>query len=105
MQGLTKSGNVRRGKLARGAEEHAPTIASQLRARLGRSGAAAWRARAAMGPLAQRETGHDPATVAIAKAIQLKISKFGTKPKRFMYNSIPVALAELNRFVLESLAD
>ena len=105
MQGLTKAGNVRTSGFARGAREHATSIGGELNQKLGRAGAKAWRARAAQGPLAKRETGHDPATVAIAKAIQLKIARSGTKPRRFMANSVPAAMDYLDGFVREAMAD
>lgn len=112
MQGLTAKGNVKSNRI-RGVhflvkdprKEAARNIAQQLRSRLGRSGASAWRARASQGPLAQRETGHDPATVAIARAIQMKIARSGTKPRRYMQATIPEALDALALFVGEALPD
>lgn len=105
LQGLTKSGLVRRGRFPAGSttREHAQSVASQLRGKLGRRGAAAWRARAALGPLAARETGTDPATVAIARAIQRAIAKRGTRPHRYMLAAVPEAMRNLDEFVREAL--
>jgi hypothetical protein len=107
LQGLTPSGRVRPNRLTYGLvknwkREPARIIASQLQARLGRAGAASWRAAAkAAGSLAEA----DPAVVSIARAIQMKIKHFGTKPHRFMAGGVPIAIAQLDRFVREALPD
>lgn len=116
LQGLTKTGAITRAQVRWGSAagrggfsassaSSARTIAKSLRGSLGREGAVAWRARAEMGPLAARELGDDPATVVIARAIQMAIAKRGTKPQRFMAASVPSAASFLDKFVRAALPD
>lgn len=115
MQGLSSSGGIRkiterRWKSAAnigGGMVHslqmAQVIARTLRQKLGAKGAAAWRERAALGSVARSELGADPATVAVARAIQMSIKKRGTKPYRFMAGAVPYAEQMLDRLAREAL--
>ena len=103
LQGLTRAGNVARSSSRRLAP--ARIIAQQLRGKLGQSGAKAWRARMVLGSLSQRESGADPATLQVARAIQRAIATRGTKPHRYMFDSVPASLQFLDTFVKEALPD
>jgi hypothetical protein len=116
MQGITASGRVIRNQ-TRGIptvrtvrREAARAVGSMLRQRLGSAHAAAgWRRDAVLG--SDRVTGNagakdaDPAVVAVARAIQAKIAKSGTKPHRFMLSAVPSAVEFLDGFVKAALPD
>lgn len=115
-EGLTATGIVRsevagwRRAAAHGATRveafrTARVIAKQLKGRLGRAGAAQWRANMTSGSLARSEFGVDPAVVAIARSIQMSIAKHGTKPSRYMARAVPQALAYLEAAAREALPD
>ena len=114
MQGLTKSGRVAKENWLQAAKKSAYAvgemqvsrrIARSIRESLGRQGAADWRARTAMGPLAAREIGHDPAVVAIARAIQMAIAKRGTRPRKFMQRAVEPVTKLLAENVRAALPD
>jgi hypothetical protein len=114
VQGLTKTGNVasehwlrnaKKSGYAVGAARTAQTIAKSLRGTLGRKGAAEWRARTEMGSLAAQELGHDPAVVAIARAIQMAIAKRGTKPRRYMQMAVPRTETLLGKYARAALPE
>jgi hypothetical protein len=75
-------------------------VAHSIKLALGRkAGAAAkWRKNAEMGAV-------DPATIAVAQAIRMKIAKNGTKPFRFMQAAITPAMVFLDTFVKAALED
>ena len=108
IQGLSAKGNlirlprsvkVFRNQVSRG-RYHARTVAAEIRNQVGGSeGAAAWRAHT------MNDSGVLPATLAVARAIQMKIKNVGTKPRRFMLNSIPIAEAFLDYYVKQALTD
>lgn len=110
IQGLTTGGRVKRVKdgprawRARAAE----TIASRLHEKMGSKSAASWRAHAqnavrALTPSTLGKLDADPAVVSVARAIQMKIARKGTKPTRFVGTSVPQAVVELDRFVRQAL--
>ena len=81
--------------------EAARSVATALRSSLGKSGAAAWRSKAAAaGSLADA----DPAVVAIARAIQQRIALAGTKPYRYMAAGQTFAAEHLDRLVRLALS-
>lgn len=118
LQGLTMAGGVKSNRARKTntvkdtRREAARVIAASLRNRLGRSGAAEWRQHMgrlydvsadARANLAGAEA--DPAVVAIARAIQGKIAKAGTKPHPFVADSVEPTTRVLDRFVKEALED
>lgn len=115
LQGLTAGGGMKRARLGPLADPikegrryaaawrraSAEGIASSLRKRLGRKGAAWWKsnALAVSRGHASYVGGADPDTLAIARAIQQKIARVGTKPTRFMQSSTGDAHALFDRFM------
>lgn len=111
LQGLTQFGHLhrrRRQDVMTASEQSrfdaAQAIGKALRDRLGMSGAASWKQRTLHAP-SGGAAGADPATVAIARAIQQKIAKRGTRPRRYMMAAIEPARRYLDRFVKEALPD
>lgn len=105
LQGITKKGNVVRNATPgtpqrEGSGVAARTVGNAIARQLdGRAKSMiAWRNRANMGAV-------DPATLAVAKAIQMSIAKSGTKPFRFMMQGVPVAMSALDDFVTAALQD
>lgn len=107
IQGLTIKGNVRHQNIGSPkalSEQRFNTnvksagVALLLKRQLKTSSALSkWRVNAGLGAV-------DPATIAVAQAIQHMIAKNGTKPFRFMRSGIPTAVAFLDLFVKEALA-
>jgi len=96
----SKSGS---GAMSRNA---ARSIGEALKKQVGgKAGLAAWHARASQGSLAQSELGHDPATVAVARAIQNKIAVAGTRPHKYMMRAVEPAIGFLDGFVQQALPD
>lgn len=96
LQGLSKGGGLKSRRFVgplteqkQGKQDSARSIAASIRGKVGRKGAAAWVANA----------GEDPATVEIARAIQQAIGRHGSKPHHYMGDSVPQAVAFLDRFV------
>jgi hypothetical protein len=110
IQGLTKSGGLRKWKVTTptGSDSRAAaqSVAGALRGRLGRQGAASWRANAQgrMSAAGGPAEDADPATVAVARAIQAGIAKHGTKPSWYARRALPEIKRELDRFVREAMA-
>lgn len=109
VQGLTDKGGVKNNRSRQGfilnpRKEHAYTVASEVRARLGKSGAAQWKHQERL-RLETSSAMVDPTTIAIARAIQHAISVRGTKPHRFMMAGVPVAKNFLSGFVADALPD
>jgi hypothetical protein len=75
-------------------------IAHLIHAEVGgkNNAAAKWRRNAELGAV-------DPATIAVAQAIRMKIAKNGTKPFRFMQAGITPAMVFLDTFVKSALED
>lgn len=114
LQGLTKSGGVRKENWLKAAKKSAyavgemqvsRSIARSLRQSMGRAGAAAWRGGMELGSLARRELGHDPAVVEIARAIQMAIAKRGTRPRRYMQRAVEPVTRMLAVNVKNALPD
>lgn len=126
LHGLTNSGgvkSVRPGNLANPEQWAAKyskqmksaasfAIAKALRGKMGRKGAAEWKAHmggllaVSANPKANLGAAEaDPAVVAIARAIQHKIAKQGTKPVRYMLKTVPDARDNLAHYVQEALKD
>lgn len=92
MQGLTRAGKVIKNRTRYGVirdprKEAARTIATAL----------SQRSRGGSTPVDAAEQ--------VARAIQQKIATAGTRPQRFMAQSIPQALSYLDQFVNEALPD
>lgn len=101
LQGLTVHGHVRTDRwIQKRRNAPAKSVAQEIRTRLGRHGAAQWRANA--GTPAGED---DPVTLDIARRIQHAISVNGTKPHKYMMAGIPIAREELAHFVSEGLPD
>jgi hypothetical protein len=106
LRGVTKNGNFRRssswlgGAKTAGSAKASRSVASALYQHIGQGqkGLAAWHKQTKAGVV-------DPATVAVARAIQAAIAKGGTKPFRFMYAGITTAMVALDTFVKEALPD
>ena len=115
IQGISLKGNIKRHSLlaitprsaqeegsmrARASVAHAlsMSIGGKSNGRASHQSMAAWRNRANMGAV-------DPATLAVAKAIQLSIAKSGTKPFRFMFQGIHIAMHALDEFVTAAMPD
>lgn len=112
IQGLTKSGGLRKFKApaptaqASNTRAAARSVAMALQARVGRQGAASWRSNAQgrMSAAGGPAEDADPATVAVARAIQQGIAKHGTKPSWYARRALPEVRRELDRFVREAMA-
>lgn len=113
LQGLTATGRVTRTRRQdvlsaseQGTTDASRRIANAIRGKTGgRKGAMAWRARAALGSLAHQELGVDPATRAIARAIQMVIAKRGTRPRKYMMRGVDPTTRYLDEFVRAALPD
>ena len=111
MQGLTSHGNVKSNRARSGSQfvqrdepkdwrrEASRHIATALRARMGKQGAAAWTS--TPGPA----TMANPAVVAVARAIQAAIAKRGTKPFKFMQKSVGEVRGVLGLYVEGAIKD
>jgi hypothetical protein len=89
------------------ASRHAArAIGEALKSRTGsKAGLTAWRRRALLGTLVRGAKISDPATVAVARAIQHKIAKVGTKPFKYMMQGIYPCIAFLDEYVRQALPD
>jgi hypothetical protein len=111
VQGLTKRGTVksnrtRNGRVVDWRRAAAKRIATELANRMG-GRTSQWRAQAAS-HLAQGNRAAmaaDPDVVAVARAIQMAITKRGTKPQPYMQPAIPEAARYLDEFVTAALPD
>ncbi len=108
LQGLTAAGGVKSNRTRYGLvrdprREPARFVARALHDRMGRVGAAAWRAGAANVSPADA-MGASPEVVSIARAIANKIAREGTRPHAYMAQAVPVAEQYLDRFVREALS-
>ncbi len=120
IQGLLKNGGLAKHALLSKRDKSlqqinsstsAMRIARMLREQLGSKKvtskrAADWRALAkTLGGNSRGSPLVDEATLAVARAIQTKIAKFGTKPQRYMFSGVSVAMEALDRFVKVALED
>lgn len=107
MQGISKKGNVIRhtkfkpvsntGAQKQGSNTAAVMVGRYLKERLGNASVMrAWRMGMAF---------TDPATLAVARAIQHQISVHGTKPFRYMLAGVTTAMSALDEFVTIALQD
>jgi hypothetical protein len=110
IQGLTAGGKVKRVKAGPAAwrARAAESVATALHEKMGSKAAKSWRAHAqnavrALTPSTLGKLDADPAVVSVARAIQMKIARKGTKPFRYVGTSVHQAVAELDRFVRAAL--
>lgn len=101
LQGISPHGSVKapsRDWKKGAARPIAEAIQGTLRSRAER---ASWHARAGatLAFSSNAVDDADPATLSIARAIQFKIAKVGTKPHRYMGGAVPDAIAFLEGFV------
>lgn len=121
VQGLSEYGRVKKNRTGYGVvkdprREAARVVATSLANRLGRGKRHVYGAIGRTGQWRQRAASHlakgnhaaladDPATVAVARAIQMAIKKRGTKPHHYMLSAVPQAQAFLDGFVTAALPD
>ena len=105
IQGITKRGGVKplgplNNRQQSGTAIARMEVARSIKKAVGgkASAMAKWRANAELGAV-------DPATIAVAQAIRMKIAKNGTKPFRFMQAAITPAMVFLDTFVKAALED